>query len=64
MSRNQYKKTLLQELQAINALIDRKIIAGQRYAAESRKHKLLLRKLNEGQSSIFGRSISSMFHFS
>lgn len=64
MSRNQYTKTLLQELASLNTIIDQKIVAGKRYAAESRKHKMLLRKIREGKSSSFGRLIPSLFRFS
>lgn len=42
MTRHQYLHLLENELAALNATIDRKIIAGLGYNSEARRHKRLL----------------------
>lgn len=45
MTRHQYTKNIQQELRALNERIDYKILRGQRYSDESRRHKALLRQI-------------------
>jgi len=45
MSQNQYIITLERQLKSINERIDAKIVSGQRYAEDSRKHRMLLQKI-------------------
>ena len=55
MTQEQYKKGILRELQSLNRRIDMKIIRGESYNAESKRHKLLRSKLAIYKSgSIFG----------
>ncbi len=46
MTRHQYTQTLARELQKINERIDYKILHGQRYADDSKRHKMLLERFN------------------
>jgi hypothetical protein len=59
MSKNQYISSLERQIRILNEHIDAKIISGQHYAAESRKHKMLLRKIREQKQEqrkgVFGR---------
>lgn len=41
MSKYQYISALERELQKLNESIDRKIVQGQRYSFESRRHKMI-----------------------
>ena len=45
MSKQNLEKTLRRELEALNDVIDRKIIKGLSYAREARRHKFLLSNL-------------------
>jgi hypothetical protein len=59
MSKNQYITTLERQLNTLNERIDAKIISGQEYMAEARKHRVLLSKIRaqkrEQSGSFFGR---------
>ncbi len=62
MSKQNLEKELRRELESINDIIDRKIIKGQSYVREARRHKFLLtsianlRRASRVQSSWFSRS--------
>jgi hypothetical protein len=59
MSKHQYITSLEQQINLLNARIDAKIMSGQQYVLESRKHRLLLQKIREQKreqrSGFFGR---------
>jgi hypothetical protein len=56
MSQEQYKKIIERELRNINQRIDFKIIKGEQYAEESKKHKMLLQKIRrQKRKGFFGR---------
>lgn len=56
MSQHQYIVTLKKQINALNRSIDSKIVRGQKYVEEARKHRALLRKLREQkQSGFLGR---------
>lgn len=66
MSTQTYKKTIKAELQRLNNEIDHKIIRGQSYIRESRRHKFLLRQLkglNGSQVSWFEKALSTVSTF-
>jgi hypothetical protein len=45
MTPQQYKKVLAAEIRKINQRIDLKILRGERYSDDSRRHRELLKKL-------------------
>ncbi len=45
MTRHQYTQNIHKQLQALNERIDYKIMHGQSYADDSRRHKTLLRQI-------------------
>jgi len=47
MSQHQYITTLERQINTLNERIDAKIMSGQQYIAEARKHRTLLRKIRE-----------------
>jgi hypothetical protein len=53
MTQEQYKKGILREIQSLNRRIDMKIIKGESYAGESRRHKMLRAKLRESHQPGF-----------
>jgi uncharacterized coiled-coil DUF342 family protein len=63
MSQHQYISTLERQINALNDRIDDKIMSGQQYMAEARKHRMLLQKIRqqkqelkkEKKSTFFGR---------
>jgi hypothetical protein len=59
MTKHQTIKLIRSELNGLNRLIDVKIIKGVPYKDESRRHKLLLRKLKyvAHNRSLFGQSM-------
>lgn len=62
MTRTQYTKAIQLELARLNERIDSKILRGEAYSAESRKHKLLLAKIRTQLSpSLFSRLLLA-FH--
>ncbi len=61
MTRREYTQTIYQELRALNERIDYKILRGQRYTEESRRHRALLRKLKEQTRSGFLSRWNSIF---
>jgi hypothetical protein len=59
MSKEQYKKLIERELERINKRIDFKIIKGEGYAHESKRHKLLRESVRKHEESgLFGRFLS------
>lgn len=63
MTRQQYTKNIYQELKALNERIDYKILRGERYTLESKRHKALLREIRRQRVDSFGRFVSSLFQF-
>jgi len=62
MTRTQYTKAIELELARLNERIDSKILRGQEYSNESKKHKLLLQKIRTQKTpSIFSRLLLA-FH--
>lgn len=61
MSQHQYISTLERQINILNERIDAKIMSGQQYVAESRKHRMLLQKLREQRRSkgLFSRVFAS-----
>jgi len=56
MSQNQYINQLEKQINLLNQRIDAKIMSGQKYAEESRKHRMLLRKIRQQkQSNVLSR---------
>ena len=65
MTRHQYTQTLARELQKINERIDYKILHGQRYTDDSKRHKILLERFNRQRRrlSFFARMAHVMTLF-
>jgi hypothetical protein len=69
MSKQNLEKTLRQELEALNDVIDCKIIKGLPYAREARRHKFLLSSISRLhrasrlQSGWFSRSFGLVSTF-
>ena len=53
MTQQQYKKMVERELRKINARIDFKILQGERYTSESRRHKRLLSEMRRVRGGSF-----------
>ena len=53
MSHEQYIKILQVELQKVNEEIDRKIIQGELYKSEAKKHRLLLETMRKHAKKSF-----------
>jgi len=51
MTRHQYTQNIQKELRVLNNLIDYKILRGQAYARESKRHKELLRSMTRQTKS-------------
>jgi hypothetical protein len=61
MSQEQYKKIIEREIRNINQRIDFKIIKGERYADESKRHKLLLQKIRKQKhKGLLGRLFANL----
>ncbi len=69
MSKQNLEKTLRDELEALNDVIDQRIIKGLSYTREARRHKFLLssiaslRRASRVQSSWFSKSFSMVSTF-
>ena len=69
MSKHNLEKTLRQELEVLNDVIDRKIIKGLSYVREAKRHKFLLssianlRRASRTQSGWFSKSFSLVSTF-
>lgn len=50
MSQREYLKALNAEIQKLNDIIDRRIIEGEDYRREARRHRVLLRQLRRDES--------------
>ncbi len=60
MSKNEYMKSLENELRKVNRLIDAKILEGKNYFIEARRHKFLLKQIKEHSGAGF---INRFFSF-
>lgn len=47
MSKQNFEKTLKKELEVLNDVIDQKIIKGLPYTKESRRHRFIMKRLND-----------------
>jgi hypothetical protein len=65
MTPHQYKKVLAEELKKINQRIDFKILQGEKYRDDSKRHRDLLRKFQRQKRAqgLFGRLLPSMTIF-
>jgi len=65
MTPQEYKKVLASEIKKINQRIDLKILRGERYNDDSRRHKELLAKLKRQhrKQGLLGRLLPSMSLF-
>lgn len=64
MTQTQYRKIIEHEIQKLNREIDFKIIRGHQYSDDSRRHKILLAKLEQQRNKGFlNRVISSTLSF-
>lgn len=61
MSQHQYISTLERQINILNERIDAKIMSGQQYVTESRKHHLLLQKLREQKRELKQERKSGFF---
>ena len=61
MSHEQYLKILRVELQKVNEEIDRKIINGEIYTGESKKHRMLLDRMRKHAKKSFFDKIFAEF---
>lgn len=53
MTQTQYTKAIEQQLFRLNKQIDKKIMRGETYSTESKKHKLLLDKIRSQRGNSF-----------
>ena len=51
MSQHQYINTLERQINSLNERIDAKIMSGQQYMIEARKHRMLVQKLRDQRKS-------------
>ncbi len=64
MTPQQYKKVLATEIKKVNQRIDLKILRGERYNDDSRRHRELLRKLShQSKKGVIGRLFPSLSFF-
>ncbi len=65
MTPQQYKKVLAAEIKKLNQRIDYKILRGEQYHDDSRRHRELLRKLRRQRrkQGILGRLLPSLSLF-
>lgn len=64
MSQREYRIVLKRELNKVNRKIDEKIMWGQNYREEARRHKeLIIRMQNLGKKSFFSKAFSFMTLF-
>ena len=66
MSKNELKKTVESEIKRLNKIIDRKIIKGESYRTEAKRHLVLLKWLQKSVTGWnFSRAMSyvSLFFF-
>jgi hypothetical protein len=63
MSREKLVKTLNSEIREINEIIDMKVIRGVSYRTEAKRHKLLVRMLQDVNRRIQSRSAWSFASF-
>ncbi|MES2224561.1 MAG: hypothetical protein V4478_01075 [Patescibacteria group bacterium] len=61
MSQSQYITTLERQINSLNQRIDQKIMSGQKYLDEARKHRMLLRKIQSQRVEQRKSIISRMF---
>jgi hypothetical protein len=58
MTQTQYAHALNQELQKLNEKIDLKIVYGESYASEARRHKMLLEQARKLKRKKLGQFVS------
>lgn len=64
MNTKKYKKVLEREIDKLNQKIDLKILWGQSYREEARRHKALLERIyNKRKGSFFSRTLQYMSLF-
>jgi hypothetical protein len=63
MSQTQYIQLLKSQLRMLNRIIDEKIMQGKSYAAEARKHKMLLQKIESHSKQGFFDRMYSFFNY-
>ena len=61
MSHEQYLKILREELQKVNQEIDLKIIQGEMYTGEAKKHRMLLNRMRKHAKKSFLNKMFSNF---
>ncbi len=61
MSQHQYISTLERQINALNERIDDKIMSGQQYMAEARKHHMLLQKIRQQKQEVKKEKKSTFF---
>ncbi len=54
MTPQEYKKVLASEIKRVNQKIDLKILRGERYQDDSKRHRELLRKLQHQNKKVTG----------
>ncbi len=55
MTRHEYTTNIREELRKLNKQIDYKILRGERYGLESKRHKQLLAQLRAQRKGFIGR---------
>ncbi len=63
MSREQYIDVLRREVEKLNKVIDIKILQGQNYSSEARKHKALLSEIRKHAARNFWNRLFMLFQF-
>lgn len=64
MSQREYRIVIKREINKLNKKIDEKIMWGQNYKVEARRHKELIHRMqNLGRKSFFSKSFSFMTLF-
>ncbi len=61
MSQHQYINTLERQINALNERIDAKIMSGQHYMVEARKHRMLLQKIRQQKQEVKKEKKSTFF---
>lgn len=63
MTQHQYTKKIQSELRKLNERIDSKILRGEQYAEDSKRHKILLTRIRKQRKGFLARLIPSLFNF-
>lgn len=59
MTQTQYTKAIKYEIEKLNKKIDAKILRGEKYSDESKKHKILLQKIYSQKTTFFNKFLFS-----